>query len=89
MDTLSTIATIVSSTLAGAGAAVRFSYSVFDKAMDRKFFLFQQELMDKLEGTFLRSREAELRFSAMHATMDQLLDGMRIINEKLMIREIK
>lgn len=83
MDSLSVIGTIIGSTLAGAGAAVRFSYGVFDRAMDRKFLLFKEELLEKLDSTYVRSREADVRFLAMKNTMDLLVDGMRIIRQKL------
>ena len=83
MDTIAVLATIIGSTLAGAGAAVKLSYGVFDRAMDRKFLVFQQELMDRLDSKYVRNREVDLRFESMKNTMDLLVEGMRIIRTKL------
>lgn len=80
---LATVGTLLASAIAGAGAAVKLSYAVFDKAMDRKFLVFQQTLMDRLDSTYIRAREADARFADMQRTMQLLLDGMRMIERKL------
>jgi hypothetical protein len=40
-------------------------------------------LLDRMDNTYMRNKEGEVRFASMNTTMNQLLEGMITIRAKL------